>query len=240
MVGRQVLAPSQWLCMPGIYLMCMKPVVLSLCLVLLFVVGIASGSLEDCPTCFYAYDSNGLLIEDTNPYAGCPTCVFNYDATGAFINTPNPYAGCPTCVFNYDATGAFINTPNPYAGCPTCVFNYDSTGILITYTNTGCSSCSFLSTVSPAPTVYTFPDGTAIPDDYLCPIHGVNCPDDPRPLEERPGYAALTSTVTQTQPSLTDSPDTSVPVSRIYSRASSQSRSDGLVAILSRVSRLTR
>jgi hypothetical protein len=216
-VGRQVLAPSQWLCMPGIYLMCMKPVVLSLCLVLLFVVGIASGSLEDCPTCFYAYDSNGLLIEDTNPYAGCPTCVFNYDATGAFINTPNPYAGCPTCVFNYD-----------------------STGILITYTNTGCSSCSFLSTVSPAPTVYTFPDGTAIPDDYLCPIHGVNCPDDPRPLEERPGYAALTSTVTQTQPSLTDSPDTSVPVSRIYSRASSQSRSDGLVAILSRVSRLTR
>lgn len=217
MVGRQVLAPSQWLCMPGIYLMCMKPVVLSLCLVLLFVVGIASGSLEDCPTCFYAYDSNGLLIEDTNPYAGCPTCVFNYDATGAFINTPNPYAGCPTCVFNYD-----------------------STGILITYTNTGCSSCSFLSTVSPAPTVYTFPDGTAIPDDYLCPIHGVNCPDDPRPLEERPGYAALTSTVTQTQPSLTDSPDTSVPVSRIYSRASSQSRSDGLVAILSRVSRLTR
>lgn len=197
--------------------MCMKPVVLSLCLVLLFVAGIASGSLEDCPTCVYAYDENGLLIEDTNPYAGCPTCVFNYDENGNYINTPNPYTGCPTCHFNYDANG-----------------------ILITYTNTGCSSCNFLSTVTLTPAVYTFPDGTPIPDDYVCPIHGVNCPDDPRPLEDRPGYVKTPSSVTQTQPSLTDLPDTSVPVNRIYSRASSQSRSDGIVAILGRVGRFTR
>ncbi len=197
--------------------MCMKPVVLSLCLVLLFVAGIASGSLEDCPTCFFYYDANG-----------------NY------INTPNPFAGCPTCFFYYDANGNYINTPNPFAGCPTCFFNYDENGNYITYTDTGCSSCNFLSTVTSRPTVYTFPDGTPIPDDYICPVHGVNCPDDPRPLEDRPGYVTLPSSVTQTQPSLTDLPDTIVPIDRIYSRASSKSRSDGLVAILGRVGRFTR
>jgi len=214
----------------------MKPVVLSLCLVLLFVVGIASGSLEDCPTCVFSYE-NGNYINTPNPNASCPTCVFSYE-NGNYINTPNLNAGCPTCVFSYE-NGNYINTPNPNASCPTCVFNYEN-GIPITYTNTGCSSCNFLSTVSLTPAVYTFPDGTPIPDDYVCPIHGVNCPDDPRPLEDRPGYVKTPSSVTQTQPSLTDLPDTIVPIDRIYSRASSQSRSDGLAAILGRVGRFTR
>ena len=93
----------------------MKPVLLSLCLVLLFVAGMASASPSDCPTCFFASDDGSL--PDADPYAGCPNCIFSYDSSGSLI------------------------ADNPYAGCPNCIFSYDSSGNLIADTSTGCSSC---------------------------------------------------------------------------------------------------
>ena len=211
----------------------MKPVVLSLCLVLLFVAGIVSGSLEDCPTCIYAYDSDGDLIADSNPYAGCPTCIFNYDSDGNFLTDTNPYAGCPTCFFNYDSNGTPITGTS--TGCSSCGISSGTTNTLGT-----CTSCSFVSSVSRSEIVYRFPDGTPIPEDYLCPVHGLYCPDDPRPLEARPGYVSPTPAITPTLTSPSKVPDTSVTFSRAFSRASSGSRSDSLEAVLGRVSRHSR
>ena len=188
----------------------MKPVVLCLCLVLLFMAGIVSGSPDDCPTCVYAYDSNGNLIADSNPYAGCPACVFAYDSNGNLL-------------------------PNADTGCPSCVVSSGTKNTLGT-----CTSCSFVSSVSRSEIVYRFPDGTPVPDDYLCPVHGLYCPDDPRPLSERPGYIAPTPAIQPTHTLRSDPSDTSVTFSRVFSRASSGSRSDGLAAILGLVNRHTR
>jgi hypothetical protein len=233
----------------------MKPVLLGLCLSLLFMAGTVSASLEDCPTCVYAYDTEGL--SDANPYAGCPTCVFAYDSDG--LSDANPYAGCPTCIFAYDSDGLSDANPyagcptcifaygpngllpsNPYSGCPTCIYDYDSNGLTITNTHTGCTSCeassgttntlgsSLLSIASSSPaTVYTFPDGTPIPEDYLCPVHGIYCPDDPRPLEERPGYVAPAPTILPTHVPFFD-PGISAELNSAFGRASSQARSDRL------------
>lgn len=50
-------------------------------------------------------------------------------------------------------------------------------------------ACSIFPCPTPTPASgYTFPNGTAIPAEYVCPVHGWECPDDPRPLNERPGY----------------------------------------------------
>jgi hypothetical protein len=128
----------------------MKPVLLSLCLVLLFMAGMASASLSDCPTCVFGYDGNGL--SDANPYAGCPTCVFSYDSSGNLISG-NPYAGCPTCVFAYDSNGFPI--PNTDTGCSSCGSSYGTTNTIGT-----CTSCSFISSVSPSGTTFTILAGT--------------------------------------------------------------------------------
>jgi hypothetical protein len=208
----------------------MKPVVLGLCLLLIFVAAIGSASLSDCPTCVFAYNPDGSLVTD-NPYTGCPTCVFAYNPDGTLI-TDNPYIGCPSCVFSYDSSGTLITDTN--TGCSSCGSFYGTTNTVGT-----CTSCSFLSSISPTAIVYTFPDGTPIPDDYLCPIHGLYCPDDPRPLSERPGYVAPTPTpALQTSfTPRTDLPETVVKSSGIFSRISSLPRSDRLTTYLNRVSR---
>jgi len=208
----------------------MKPVIVSLCLTLIFVAAIGSASLSDCPTCVFSYDSSGTLISD-NPYAGCPTCVFSYDSNGNLISD-NPYNGCPSCVFSYDSSGNLVSGPN--TGCSSCGNSYGTTNTLGT-----CASCSFISSVLPSPIVYTFPDGTPIPEDYLCPVHGLYCPDDPRPLSERPGYVAPTPTPA-IQTSFTprnDLPDTMVKSKGLFSRISSLPHSDRLTTYLNRVSR---
>ena len=179
----------------------MKPVVLSLCLILLFMAGIVSGSLDDCPTCVYAYDSNGNLIADSNPYAGCPACVFAYDSNGNLL-------------------------PNADTGCSSCVVSSGTTNTLGT-----CTSCSFVSSVSRSEIVYRFPDGTPVPDDYLCPVHGLYCPDDPRPLELRPGYVAPIPTIRPT-PAPRILPDTSAEFISLFKRPSSLPRSERLSVVL--------
>ncbi|MDD1705735.1 MAG: hypothetical protein LUQ12_01705 [Methanoregulaceae archaeon] len=142
----------------------MKPVVPILCLVFLFISGMASASIEDCPTCSFAYESPTVLAS-TNPYIGCPTCIFAYESPTVLAST------------------------NPYAGCPACIFAYNSSGLLVSGSVSGCPECVFSSTVSDMAAQYRFPNGTAIPEDYVCPVHGTYCPDDPRPVEFRPGYS---------------------------------------------------
>lgn len=143
----------------------MKPVVAGLLLASLLIAGIASASIGDCPTCSFDYESEWILAS-TNPYAGCPTCVFAYESPGV-IASANPYAGCPACVYAYQATGILVS--DPPGSCPDCTFS---------------------STVTGPVSQYRFANGTAIPDDYVCPVHGTYCPDDPRPVEIRPGYVA--------------------------------------------------
>jgi hypothetical protein len=128
----------------------MKPDLLSLCLILLFVAGMASASLADCPICVFASDTGSL--PDANPYAGCPTCIFSYDNSGSLI-ADNPYAGCPTCIFSYDSSGNLIADTS--TGCPSCGFSYGTTNTLGT-----CTSCSFTSSVSPSGTTFTILAGT--------------------------------------------------------------------------------
>jgi hypothetical protein len=177
----------------------MKPVFLSIFL-MLFIAGMVSASLEDCPTCVFAYDDDGLA--DTNPLAGCPTCMFAYDDDG--LADTNPLAGCPTCMF---ATGIEVR-----GDCP---------------------SCTFSSTIASTDIIYTFVNGTPIPEDYVCPIHGVYCPDDPRPLELRPGYVAPAPTVKPTpQPHF--QPQTSTEFISLFKRPGLMPRSDHLEALLKR------
>ena len=187
----------------------MKPVLVGLCLILILISSIVSASLEDCPTCVYAYDSDDLI--GTNPYYGCPTCVFAYDSNGSLINT-NPYIGCPICVFYYDSNGSLITYYQ--SGCSSCSLYYSTSN-----THVACPSCSFSSPNSPAVVRYTFPNGSQIPDDYICPIHGIYCPDDPRPLELRPGYIAPSPTIKPTiVPRIP--PDTSWVSDSIFNRPS--------------------
>jgi hypothetical protein len=89
----------------------MKPVIVSLCLVLLFMAGMASASLSDCPICVFAYDGNGL--SDANPYAGCPTCIFSYDSDGNLITDTN--TGCSSCAVS-------SGTTNTLGTCTSCSF----------------------------------------------------------------------------------------------------------------------
>jgi len=195
--------PSHWLFMIPCSRLCMKPVLLSLCLIVLFMTGTVSASLEDCPTCGFAYDPDGSLA-DTNPYAGCPTCIFAYDANGSLIT--NAHTGCTSCAVS---SGMTTNTLG------------------------GCSSCTFSSAVSPSVAIYTFPNGTPIPEDYVCPIHGVYCPDDPRPLEERPGYVAPAPEIRPTfVPRVL--PDTSAEYISLFKRPASLPRSSRLAAFLNR------
>jgi hypothetical protein len=128
----------------------MKPVVLGLGLILIFVVVIGTASLADCPTCIFAYDGNSLT--DANPYAGCPTCVFSYDSSGNPI-TNNPYAGCPTCIFSYDSDGNLITNTN--TGCSSCGFSSGTSNTVGT-----CSSCSVTLSVSPTGTSFTIHSST--------------------------------------------------------------------------------
>jgi hypothetical protein len=132
----------------------MKPVLLGLCLGFIFMTVTVSASLEDCPTCGFDYDDDGLV--DINPYAGCPTCVFAYDDDSLMDTNPN--AGCPTCVFAYYSNGTLI--PNAPTGCTSCAISSGTTNTLGV-----CSSCAFSSAVSTSANRYRFPDGTAILDD---------------------------------------------------------------------------
>ncbi|HPX72982.1 MAG TPA: hypothetical protein PKW51_03670, partial [Methanoregulaceae archaeon] len=93
----------------------MKPVLICLFLIGLSLAGSVSASGDT-----YEDDWFSWLI-DANPYAGCPSCVFAYDTEG--LLDPNPYAVCPVCVFAYDDDG--LLDPNPLTGCPSCVFAYD-------------------------------------------------------------------------------------------------------------------
>ena len=59
-------------------------------------------------------------------------------------------------------------------------------------------ACSIFPCPTPTPVSgYTFENGTPIPADYVCPVHGWQCPDDPRPMNERPGYVAPAPTPTR-------------------------------------------
>jgi hypothetical protein len=133
----------------------MKPVLLSLCLILLFMAGTASASVEDCPTCGFLNDVSDLI---TNPYSGCPTCIFSYNANGSLAE-PNAYSGCPTCTYAYDANGSLII--NAHTGCTSCRVSSGMT----TNTLGSCPSCTFSSGASGGANVYRFPNGTAILDD---------------------------------------------------------------------------
>ena len=196
-----------------------------------------------CPTCVFAWDDNGLV--DPNPYAGCPTCALAWDDDG--LVDPNPYAGCPTCVFAWDNNG--LVDPNPYAGCPTCTFIFDTgiesdlnsldecptCGITVSSTTNGYSSLILSSKSSPGSTLYTFANGTPIPADYVCPIHGIYCPDDPRPVEDRPGYAAAISEARPTLPTRS-LPETTAEFMSLFSNGASIPKSSRLEGILYRSS----
>jgi hypothetical protein len=131
--------------------MYMKLVLSGFCLVFILMTVTVSASLEDCPTCGFDYDDEGLV--DTNPYTGCPTCVFAYDENG-LVDT-NPYAGCPTCVFAYYSNGTLI--PNTQTGCISCALSSGTTNTLGV-----CSSCGISSAVSTSANLYRFPDGSAV------------------------------------------------------------------------------
>ena len=149
----------------------MKPVFFCLCLIGLLITGTVSASTD-------SYDDWVNWQPDPNPYAGCPTCIFAYDDDG--LLDPNPYAACPTCSFIFD-TGIESDLTS-LADCPTC-------GNTVSSTTTGYSTYGIAWKDSPGSTIYTFANGTPLPEDYLCPIHGIYCPDDPRPPEDRPGFA---------------------------------------------------
>lgn len=203
--------------------LCMKPVLLSLCLILLFMAGTASASVEDCPTCSFLNDVSDLI---TNPYSGCPTCIFSYNANGTLADT-NAYSGCPTCIYAYDANGSLII--NAHTGCTSCRVSSGMT----TNTLGSCPSCTISSGVSTAAITYTFSNGTPIPEDYVCPIHGIYCPDDPRPLELRPGYVAPIPTVKPTlRPHI--QPQTSAEFISLFKRPTILPFSDRWKSILNR------
>ena len=61
-------------------------------------------------------------------------------------------------------------------------------------------ACSIFPCPTPTPVSgYTFENGTPIPADYVCPVHGWQCPGDPRPLNERPGYVPAAPIVVPTR-----------------------------------------
>lgn len=236
----------------------MKPVLICLFLIGLSLAGSVSASgdtYEDdwfswlidanpyagCPSCVFAYDTEGLL--DPNPYAVCPVCVFAYDDDG--LLDPNPLTGCPSCVFAYDDDG--LLDPNPYAGCPTCSLIFDTgieydlnspdscptCGTTQSSMKTGYSSLSISSNNAPGSTLYTFANGTPIPADYVCPIHGIYCPDDPRPTEDRPGYAEIVSYEKPAMVSRT-LPETTAEFMNLFTTAVSIPKSGRLEGILYR------
>jgi hypothetical protein len=150
----------------------MKPVLLGFFLVLILTAVGVSAALEDCPTCIFAYDDNGLA--DENPYAGCPTCVFNYDLNGKFM--PAIPAGCGYCKVS-------SGTANTLGACSFCAFSSgvstsakvyrfpdgtavpDENGRYLITDNSGNQYYSYGLPDKDGPYGY-FADGTPIPDGY--------------------------------------------------------------------------
>ncbi len=196
----------------------MKPVLICLFLIGFSLAGSvsASGNASD-------YDWYGLLIEANPyagcPAVSSPTIMMAFsipiptpDVLSASLHAmmsglldPIPSQGAPPVSSPMMMTGSLtqslrrvphlffhirhryrIRPELPGQSCPTC-------GTTQSSLKTGYSSLSISSNNAPGSTLYSFANGTPIPADYVCPIHGIYCPDDPRPIEDRPGYADIVS-----------------------------------------------